>query len=34
MTDLQDGVTGEALDDIVTGAADGILDIAGIKMNT
>lgn len=25
------GVTGEALDDIVTGAADGILDIAGIK---
>lgn len=27
------GITGEALDDIVTDVADGILDIAGIKRN-
>lgn len=26
-----DGVVGEALDDVVTGVSDGILDIAGIK---
>lgn len=28
---IVDGVVGEALDDVVTGVADGILDIAGIK---
>lgn len=28
---IVDGVVGEALDDIVTGVSDGILDLAGIK---